>query len=151
MGTKHCHAQFYVTTVSRSRRSPSPEPLSLPLFQPSRCPFSCLYDYHTSPCPATYSCNPIRSHPSHSTVVASSVDTPTSCRVFRLNTGAIIREGIVVLPSVKGDLFAAKNYFMLALSKDPNKRILYQLSMLKRKMAQGKHLRFLVLKLLLPF
>ncbi|KAG6524291.1 hypothetical protein ZIOFF_014197 [Zingiber officinale] len=60
--------------------------------------------------------------------------------VFRLNTGAIIREGIAVLPSVKGDLFAAKNYFMLALSKDPNKRILYQLSMLERKMAQGKHL-----------
>ncbi|KAG6536429.1 hypothetical protein ZIOFF_001485 [Zingiber officinale] len=96
MGTKHCHAQFYVTTMSRSRRSPSPEPLSLPLFQPSRCPFSCLYDYHTSPCPATYSRNPLRSHPSHSTVVASSVDTPTSCWVFRLNTGAIIREGIAV-------------------------------------------------------
>ncbi|KAG6535835.1 hypothetical protein ZIOFF_000864 [Zingiber officinale] len=44
---------------------------------------------------------------------------------------------------MKGDLFAAKNYFMLALSKDPNKRILYQLSMLERKIAQGKHLRFL--------
>ncbi|XP_027095306.1 uncharacterized protein [Coffea arabica] len=37
----------------------------------------------------------------------------------------------------KGDLSAAKNCFMLALSKGPNKRILCQLSMLERKMAQG--------------
>lgn len=37
----------------------------------------------------------------------------------------------------KGDLSAAKNCFMLALSKGPNKKILCQLSMLERKMAQG--------------
>ncbi|KAG6472395.1 hypothetical protein ZIOFF_069857 [Zingiber officinale] len=49
---------------------------------------------------------------------------------------------VIVDRARKGDLFAAKNYFMLALSKDPNKRILYQLSMLERKMAQGKHLHF---------
>ncbi|XP_062111039.1 uncharacterized protein LOC133822651 [Humulus lupulus] len=37
----------------------------------------------------------------------------------------------------KGDLSAAKNCFTLALSKGPNKKILSQLSMLDRKMAQG--------------
>ncbi|XP_057962730.1 uncharacterized protein LOC131154169 isoform X2 [Malania oleifera] len=37
----------------------------------------------------------------------------------------------------KGDLPSAKNCFTLALSKGPNKKILCQLSMLKRKMAQG--------------
>ncbi|XP_048319167.2 uncharacterized protein LOC107429357 isoform X2 [Ziziphus jujuba] len=37
----------------------------------------------------------------------------------------------------KGDLSAAKNCFALALSKGPNKKILCQLSMLERKMAQG--------------
>ncbi|KAJ0971604.1 hypothetical protein J5N97_019563 [Dioscorea zingiberensis] len=37
----------------------------------------------------------------------------------------------------KGDLSSAKNCFSLALSKSPNKRILCQLSMLERKMAQG--------------
>ncbi|KAI5677270.1 hypothetical protein M9H77_08220 [Catharanthus roseus] len=37
----------------------------------------------------------------------------------------------------KGDLSAAKNCFMLALSKGPNKKILCQLSMLERRMAQG--------------
>ncbi|KAK7831093.1 tetratricopeptide repeat protein 5 [Quercus suber] len=38
----------------------------------------------------------------------------------------------------KGDLSSAKNCFTLALSKGPNKRILCQLSMLERRMAQGK-------------
>ncbi|KAJ0094158.1 hypothetical protein Patl1_15237 [Pistacia atlantica] len=38
----------------------------------------------------------------------------------------------------KGDLPAAKNCFNLALSKGPNKKILCQLSMLERSMAQGK-------------
>ncbi|XP_019161021.1 PREDICTED: tetratricopeptide repeat protein 5-like [Ipomoea nil] len=37
----------------------------------------------------------------------------------------------------KGDLASAKNCFMFGLSKGPNKRILCQLSMLERKMAQG--------------
>ncbi|GAB2280009.1 hypothetical protein Dimus_014646 [Dionaea muscipula] len=37
----------------------------------------------------------------------------------------------------KGDLPSAKNCFTLALSKGPNKKILSQLSMLERKMAQG--------------
>ncbi|XP_010253138.1 PREDICTED: tetratricopeptide repeat protein 5-like isoform X2 [Nelumbo nucifera] len=37
----------------------------------------------------------------------------------------------------KGDLPAAKNCFSLALTKGPNKKILCQLSMLERKMAQG--------------
>ncbi|KAI9088549.1 hypothetical protein K1719_029663 [Acacia pycnantha] len=37
----------------------------------------------------------------------------------------------------KGDLSAAKNCLSLALSKGPNKNILCQLSMLKRKMSQG--------------
>ncbi|XP_031285261.1 tetratricopeptide repeat protein 5-like isoform X1 [Pistacia vera] len=37
----------------------------------------------------------------------------------------------------KGDLPAAKNCFNLALSKGPNKKILCQLSMLERSMAQG--------------
>ncbi|KAF3432235.1 hypothetical protein FNV43_RR26974 [Rhamnella rubrinervis] len=37
----------------------------------------------------------------------------------------------------KGDLSAAKNCFTLALSKGPDKKILCQLSMLERKMAQG--------------
>ncbi|KAK4376376.1 hypothetical protein RND71_002672 [Anisodus tanguticus] len=36
----------------------------------------------------------------------------------------------------KGDLNAAKNCFTFALSKDPNKNILCQLSMLERKLAQ---------------
>ncbi|KAF5764145.1 putative tetratricopeptide-like helical domain superfamily [Helianthus annuus] len=38
----------------------------------------------------------------------------------------------------KGDLPATRNCFTLALSKGPNKRILSQLSMLERRMAQGK-------------
>ncbi|KAG8500628.1 hypothetical protein CXB51_002652 [Gossypium anomalum] len=38
----------------------------------------------------------------------------------------------------KGDLTSAKNCFNLALSKGPNKKILCQLSMLERRMAQGK-------------
>nr|POF17168.1 tetratricopeptide repeat protein 5 [Quercus suber] len=38
----------------------------------------------------------------------------------------------------KGDLFSAKNCFTLALSKGPDKKILCQLSMLERRMAQGK-------------
>ncbi|CAA2981830.1 tetratricopeptide repeat 5-like [Olea europaea subsp. europaea] len=38
----------------------------------------------------------------------------------------------------KGDLASAKNCYTLALSKGPNKRILSQLSMLERGMAQGK-------------
>ncbi|KAF9594055.1 hypothetical protein IFM89_027029 [Coptis chinensis] len=38
----------------------------------------------------------------------------------------------------KGDLQSAKNYFSLALNKGPNKKILCQLSMLERRMAQGK-------------
>ncbi|KAK4608601.1 hypothetical protein RGQ29_002135 [Quercus rubra] len=37
----------------------------------------------------------------------------------------------------KGDLSSAKNCFTLALSKGPNKKILCQLSMLERRMAQG--------------
>ncbi|XP_022873887.1 tetratricopeptide repeat protein 5-like isoform X2 [Olea europaea var. sylvestris] len=37
----------------------------------------------------------------------------------------------------KGDLASAKNCYTLALSKGPNKRILSQLSMLERRMAQG--------------
>ncbi|KAK8359955.1 hypothetical protein V6Z12_A04G130100, partial [Gossypium hirsutum] len=37
----------------------------------------------------------------------------------------------------KGDLTSAKNCFNLALSKGPNKKILCQLSMLERRMAQG--------------
>ncbi|ESW14997.1 hypothetical protein PHAVU_007G035400 [Phaseolus vulgaris] len=37
----------------------------------------------------------------------------------------------------KGDLTAAKNCLSLALDKGPNKKILCQLSMLKRKMSQG--------------
>ncbi|GKU90228.1 hypothetical protein SLEP1_g4244 [Rubroshorea leprosula] len=37
----------------------------------------------------------------------------------------------------KGDLPSANNCFTLALSKGPNKKILCQLSMLERKMAQG--------------
>ncbi|KAJ0692864.1 putative tetratricopeptide repeat protein 5, OB [Helianthus annuus] len=37
----------------------------------------------------------------------------------------------------KGDLPATRNCFTLALSKGPNKRILSQLSMLERRMAQG--------------
>ncbi|XP_024994185.1 tetratricopeptide repeat protein 5-like [Cynara cardunculus var. scolymus] len=37
----------------------------------------------------------------------------------------------------KGDLPATRNCFNLALSKGPNKRILSQLSMLERRMAQG--------------
>ncbi|XP_062150110.1 uncharacterized protein LOC133858654 [Alnus glutinosa] len=37
----------------------------------------------------------------------------------------------------KGDLSSAKNCFTLALSKGPNKKLLCQLSMLERKMAQG--------------
>nr|XP_023907409.1 tetratricopeptide repeat protein 5-like [Quercus suber] len=37
----------------------------------------------------------------------------------------------------KGDLFSAKNCFTLALSKGPDKKILCQLSMLERRMAQG--------------
>ncbi|KAK1423109.1 hypothetical protein QVD17_18404 [Tagetes erecta] len=37
----------------------------------------------------------------------------------------------------KGDLSATRNCFTLALSKGPNKRILSQLSMLERRMAQG--------------
>ncbi|XP_039123108.1 tetratricopeptide repeat protein 5-like isoform X3 [Dioscorea cayenensis subsp. rotundata] len=37
----------------------------------------------------------------------------------------------------KGDLSSAKNCFSLALSKSPNKKILCQLSMLERRMAQG--------------
>ncbi|KAL5140063.1 Tetratricopeptide repeat protein 5 [Glycine soja] len=37
----------------------------------------------------------------------------------------------------KGDLTAAKNCLSLALGKGPNKKILCQLSMLKRKMSQG--------------
>ncbi|KAM7272114.1 hypothetical protein ACFE04_031328 [Oxalis oulophora] len=37
----------------------------------------------------------------------------------------------------KGDLVSAKNCFNLALSKCPNKKILCQLSMLERKIAQG--------------
>ncbi|KAL2542451.1 Uncharacterized protein Adt_03429 [Abeliophyllum distichum] len=37
----------------------------------------------------------------------------------------------------KGDLASAKNCYTLALSKGPNKRILCQLSMLERRMAQG--------------
>ncbi|KAF7827709.1 tetratricopeptide repeat protein 5-like [Senna tora] len=37
----------------------------------------------------------------------------------------------------KGDLPAAKNCLSLALSKGPNKKILCQLSMLKRRMSQG--------------
>ncbi|CAH9108920.1 unnamed protein product [Cuscuta europaea] len=37
----------------------------------------------------------------------------------------------------KGDLPSVKNCLMLGLSKGPNKRILCQLSMLERKMAQG--------------
>ncbi|XP_057426754.1 uncharacterized protein LOC130720157 [Lotus japonicus] len=37
----------------------------------------------------------------------------------------------------KGDLPAAKNCLSLALNKGPNKKILCQLSMLKRKMSQG--------------
>ncbi|KAE9450953.1 hypothetical protein C3L33_17134, partial [Rhododendron williamsianum] len=37
----------------------------------------------------------------------------------------------------KGDLPSAKNCFTLALSKGPNKKILSQLSMLERRMAQG--------------
>ncbi|GAB4828813.1 hypothetical protein Ancab_018474 [Ancistrocladus abbreviatus] len=37
----------------------------------------------------------------------------------------------------KGDLPSAKNCFTRALSKEPNKKILCQLSMLERKMAQG--------------
>lgn len=37
----------------------------------------------------------------------------------------------------KGDLPSAKNCFSLALSKGPNKKILSQLSMLERRMAQG--------------
>ncbi|KAH7571030.1 hypothetical protein JRO89_XS05G0242300 [Xanthoceras sorbifolium] len=45
----------------------------------------------------------------------------------------------------KGDLPAAKNCFNLALSKGPNKKILCQLSMLERSMAQGK--KFLILPL----
>lgn len=36
----------------------------------------------------------------------------------------------------KGDLSAAKNCFMLALTKGPNKKILCQLSMLERRMVQ---------------
>ncbi|KAG6529449.1 hypothetical protein ZIOFF_011647 [Zingiber officinale] len=39
----------------------------------------------------------------------------------------------------KGDLPSAKNCFSLSLSKGPNKKILCQLSMLERSMAQGKH------------
>ncbi|KAG7032049.1 Tetratricopeptide repeat protein 5, partial [Cucurbita argyrosperma subsp. argyrosperma] len=38
----------------------------------------------------------------------------------------------------KGDLSSAKNCFTLALSKRPEKKLLCQLSMLERKMAQGK-------------
>ncbi|KAI3467020.1 hypothetical protein Pfo_023683 [Paulownia fortunei] len=38
----------------------------------------------------------------------------------------------------KGDLASAKNCFTLGLSKGPNKGILCQLSMLQRRMAQGK-------------
>ncbi|KAK1299364.1 hypothetical protein QJS10_CPB14g00286 [Acorus calamus] len=38
----------------------------------------------------------------------------------------------------KGDLASAKNCFSLALSKGPNKKILCYLSMLERKLAQGK-------------
>ncbi|KAK6921653.1 Tetratricopeptide repeat protein 5, OB fold domain [Dillenia turbinata] len=38
----------------------------------------------------------------------------------------------------KGDLSSAKNCLTLALNKGPNKKILCQLSMLERKMAQGK-------------
>lgn len=38
----------------------------------------------------------------------------------------------------KGDLISAKNCFTLALSKGPDKRILCQLSMLERVLAQGK-------------
>ncbi|KAK9064580.1 hypothetical protein SSX86_015962 [Deinandra increscens subsp. villosa] len=38
----------------------------------------------------------------------------------------------------KGDLTATRNCFTLALSKGPNKKILSQLSMLERRMAQGK-------------
>ncbi|KAF5953639.1 hypothetical protein HYC85_006495 [Camellia sinensis] len=42
----------------------------------------------------------------------------------------------------KGDLPSAKkNYFTLALSKGPNKKVLCQLYMLERTMAQGKDLR----------
>ncbi|XP_059649646.1 uncharacterized protein LOC132295391 isoform X2 [Cornus florida] len=37
----------------------------------------------------------------------------------------------------KGDLLSAMNCYKLALSKGPNKRILCQLSMLERKLAQG--------------
>ncbi|KAK1281116.1 hypothetical protein QJS04_geneDACA002967 [Acorus gramineus] len=37
----------------------------------------------------------------------------------------------------KGDLASAKNCFLLALSKGPNKKILCYLSMLERKLAQG--------------
>ncbi|KAK2977744.1 hypothetical protein RJ640_022607, partial [Escallonia rubra] len=40
----------------------------------------------------------------------------------------------------KGDLHSAKNCFTLALNKGPNKKILCQLSMLERSMAQGKNL-----------
>ncbi|CAD5165953.1 unnamed protein product [Musa acuminata subsp. malaccensis] len=39
----------------------------------------------------------------------------------------------------KGDLPSAKNCFSLALSKGPNKKILCQLSMLERSLAQGKY------------
>ncbi|KAA0034605.1 tetratricopeptide repeat protein 5-like isoform X3 [Cucumis melo var. makuwa] len=38
----------------------------------------------------------------------------------------------------KGDLSSAKNCFTLALNKRPEKKLLCQLSMLERKMAQGK-------------
>ncbi|XP_058091609.1 uncharacterized protein LOC131237708 isoform X1 [Magnolia sinica] len=37
----------------------------------------------------------------------------------------------------KGDLLSAKNCYSLALNKGPNKKILCQLSMLERKLAQG--------------
>ncbi|KAF6137349.1 hypothetical protein GIB67_036386 [Kingdonia uniflora] len=37
----------------------------------------------------------------------------------------------------KGDLLSAKNCYSIALNKGPNKKILCQLSMLERKLAQG--------------
>ncbi|KAK4841342.1 hypothetical protein QYF36_002985 [Acer negundo] len=60
------------------------------------------------------------------------------CKAVKLNPSladAWLCLGICIWK--KGDLPAAKNCFNLALSKGPNKKILCQLSMLERSMAQG--------------
>ncbi|KAG6532464.1 hypothetical protein ZIOFF_006310 [Zingiber officinale] len=98
-GSPHCECCFFTVADLDAHRPPSPcrSHCSSRVDAPSPvCTTTTLV--HVQP-PTTVILSVATS--SHSTVDASFVDTPTSCRVFRLNTGAIIREGIAVLPSVK--------------------------------------------------